>query len=78
MVHIVVDRYIVYHYCLMFERGVVHIGVAGDIVNNYYIRFERGVVHNVVPVLLLPITLSDFKEEWFMSLWLVILFTITV
>jgi hypothetical protein len=62
----------------MFERGVIHIVVAGDIVDNYCIRCDRGVVHIVVAVLLLPITISEFTEEWFMLLWLVILLTITV
>jgi hypothetical protein len=54
---LVVARYIIYHYSLVFERGVVHI---------------------VVAVLLLPITISDFTEVWFMLLWLAILLTITV
>ena len=29
--------YIVEHYCLTFDRGVVHIVVTGDIVDNYYL-----------------------------------------
>ena len=77
VVHIVVAMYIVYHYCLMFDRGVVFIVVAGDIVSNYCLMFDRGVV-NVVAVILLPITISGLTEEWFILLWLVMLLTITV
>ena len=40
--------YIVNHYCVMFDRGVVHIVVIGDIVDHYHLRFDRGVVHIVV------------------------------
>jgi hypothetical protein len=69
--------YIVYHYCLMFDRGVVFIVVAGDIVSNYCLMFDRGVV-NVVAVILLPVTISGLTEEWFILLWLVMLLTITV
>jgi hypothetical protein len=48
VVHIVVDGYIVDHYCLMLDRGVVHIVVAGYIVAHYCLMFDRGVVHIVV------------------------------
>ena len=48
--------YIVDHYCLMFDRGVVHTVVVGYIVNHYYAMFNRGVVHIVVAVILLTIT----------------------
>ena len=54
--HIAVVGYIVDHYCLRFDRGVVHIVLAGYIVYNYCFMFDRGVVHIVVAVLLLPIT----------------------
>ena len=49
-------RYIVVHYCFMFDRGVVHIVVVGYIVEHYCLRFDRGVVHIVVAVILLSIT----------------------
>ena len=35
--HIAVVGYIVGHYYLMFDRGVVHIVVAGYIVDHYYL-----------------------------------------
>ena len=56
MVHIVVAGYIVDHYCLRFDRGVIHIVVTSYIVDHYYIRFDRGVVHIVAAVLLFSIT----------------------
>jgi hypothetical protein len=43
-----VASYIVDHYWLRFDRGVVHVVVAGDIVDHYCLRFVRGVVHIVV------------------------------
>ena len=49
-------RYIVDHYCLMLDRGVVHIVVDGYIVEHYCVMFNRGVVHIVVAVILLTIT----------------------
>ena len=55
VVHIVVARYIVYHYCLIFDRGVVHVVLAGHIVDHYCLRFDRGVDHIVVLVILLPL-----------------------
>ena len=45
---IVVVGYIVYHYCLSFDRGVVCIVVVGYIVYHYCLRFDRGVVCIVV------------------------------
>ena len=48
--------YIVHHYCLMFDRGVVHIVVAAYFVDHCCLRFDRGVVHIVVAVILLTIT----------------------
>jgi hypothetical protein len=56
VVHIVVAGYIVYHYSLMFDRGVVHTVVVGYIFNNYCFILDRGVVHIVVAVILLSIT----------------------
>ena len=56
VVCIVVARYIVDHYCLMFVREVVHIVVAGYIVNHYCLRFDRGVVHMLWLVILLTVT----------------------
>jgi hypothetical protein len=58
--------YIVYHYCLRIDRGVVHVTV-GYIVYYFCIRFYRGVI-NVVVVILFTITVLDLTEEWFMSL----------
>ena len=49
-------RYILNHFCLRFDRGVVHIVVAGYIVDHYCLIFDRGVVHIVVVVILLTIT----------------------
>jgi hypothetical protein len=54
---IVLASYIVDHYCLMFDRGVVHIVVAGYIVDHYCLIFDRGVVHIVLAVILLTITI---------------------
>jgi uncharacterized protein (UPF0179 family) len=48
VVHIVVEVYIVNHYCLMFDRGVVHIVVEVYIVNQYCVEFDGGVVHIAV------------------------------
>ena len=48
--------YIVDHYCLMLDRGVVHIVVAGFIVEHYCVMFNRGVIHIVVAVILFSIT----------------------
>ena len=45
MVHIVVAGYIVNHYCLRFDRGVIHIVVAGYNVDQYCLMFDREVVH---------------------------------
>ena len=47
--------YIVYHYCLRFDRGVVHV-LVGSIVYHYCLRFDREVVHVVVVVILYTIT----------------------
>jgi hypothetical protein len=48
--------YIVVHYCLRFNRGVVHIVVAGYIVEHYCVMFNRGVIHIVLAVILFSIT----------------------
>ena len=56
MVHIVVAGYILDHYCLMLDRGVVHTVVVGYIVDHCCLRFSRGVVHIVVAVILFSIT----------------------
>ena len=61
-------RYIVEHYCLMFDRGVVHTVVVGYIVDHYCFMFDRGVVHIVVAVILLSITVCGLTEEWFILL----------
>jgi hypothetical protein len=51
-----VARYIVDHYCLMLDRGVVYTVVVGYIVDHYCFMFYRGVIHIVVAVILLTIT----------------------
>ena len=48
--------YIVDHYCLMFDRGVVHTVVVGYIVDHYCFMFDRGLGHIVVAVILLTIS----------------------
>ena len=55
-VHIFVARYIVYHYCFMFDIGVVHVVLAGYIVDHYCLSIDRGVDHIVVLVILFTIT----------------------
>ena len=50
--------YILDHYCLMLDRGVVHTVVVGYIVDNYYFRFDRGVVPVVVAVILLLLSIT--------------------
>ena len=42
--------YIVYHYCLRFERGMVHV-VGSYIVYHYCLRLDRWEVHVVVLIL---------------------------
>ena len=42
--------YIVYHYCLRFDRGVMHAVLVGNIVYHYWLRFDRLVVHVVVVI----------------------------
>ena len=54
MVH-VVGGYNVYHYCLMFDRGVFHVVLVDYIVYHWCFRFDSGVVH-IVFVLLSTIT----------------------
>ena len=60
--------YIVDHYCLMFDRGVVHTLVVGYIVDHYCFMFDRGVVNIVVAVILLSITVFGLTGEWFILL----------
>jgi hypothetical protein len=48
--------FILDHFCLRFDRGVVHNIVASYIVDHYCLMFDRGVVHIVVAVILLTIT----------------------
>ena len=62
-------------------RGVIavfHIAVVGYIVDQYCLRFDRGVVHIVWLAILLTITISGLRVEWFILFWLAILVTITV
>ena len=49
MVHVVVG-YIVYHFCLMYDRVVIDV-VVGYNVYHYCLRLDRGVVHVVVAIL---------------------------
>jgi hypothetical protein len=72
-----VAGYVIDHYCLRFDRGVVHIVVAAYIVDHYFLMFHRGVVHIVVAVILLTIFVSGLTEQWFILLWLLILLNIT-
>ena len=58
MVHIVVAGYIVDHYCLMLDRGVVHTVVFGYIVDHCCFMFDRGVVPVVVAVMLLLLSIT--------------------
>ena len=48
--------YIVDHYCLMLDRGVVNTVLVGYIVDHCCFIFDRSVVHVVVAVILLSIT----------------------
>ena len=68
MVHIVVAGYIVDHYCLLFDRGVVHIVVVGYIVDHCCFMFEREVVHIAVPIILLSMTVCGLTEKWLILL----------
>jgi hypothetical protein len=56
VVHSVVAGYIVDHYCLMLDRGVVNTVLVGYIVDHCCFIFDRSVVHVVVAVILLSIT----------------------
>ena len=49
MVRVVV-AYIVYHYCLRFDRLLIHV-VVGFIVYHYCLKFYRGIVRVVVVIL---------------------------
>jgi hypothetical protein len=43
--------YVVYHYCLRFDRGVVHVVLVGYSIYHYCLMFDRGVVHVVFDML---------------------------
>jgi hypothetical protein len=58
--------YIVYHYCLWYDREVVHVVVY---CYHYCLTYDREVVH-VVVVILSTITVYGLTEEWFMLLLL--------
>jgi len=49
--------FIVYHYYIRFDRGMVH-AVIGYIVYHYCLKFDRGEVH-VLLVILSTITVYD-------------------
>ena len=60
--------YIVYLYCLRFDRGVVHV-VVFYIFYHWCLRFDRGVVHVVFAIFsTITGTVLGLREEWFMSL----------
>ena len=50
--------YIIDHYCLMLDRGVVHTVVFGYIVDHCCFMFDRGVVSVVVAVILLLLSIT--------------------
>ena len=60
--------YIVYHYCLRLDRGVVHV-LVGYIVYHCCLWFDRGEVHFLVAILS-TITVCGLTEEWYMLLLL--------
>jgi hypothetical protein len=60
--------YVVYHYSLRFDRGVVHVVLVDYSFYHYCLMFDRVVVHVVVAILS-TITVKGLTEEWFM-LWL--------
>jgi hypothetical protein len=64
VVHVLVG-YIVYHYCLRFDRRVVHVLVS-YIVYHCCLRFYRGEVQLVVVVIVSTITVRGLTEERFM------------
>jgi hypothetical protein len=49
VIHVVVG-YIVYHFCLMYDRGVIDVVVGYNVYHNCF-WFDRGVVHVVVAIL---------------------------
>ena len=53
--------YIVYHYCLRFERRVVHVILVDYIVYHYCLRFDRGEVH--VFIILSTITFKIWQRS---------------
>jgi hypothetical protein len=56
--------YVIYNYCLRFDRGVVHVVLGGYSIYHYSLMFDRGVVH-VVVFILSTITVLGMTEEWF-------------
>ena len=49
MIHVVVG-YIVYRFCLMYDRGVIVVVDGYNVYHNYF-WFDRGVVHVLVAIL---------------------------
>ena len=68
--------YVVNHYFLMFDRGVVHIVVAGYIVDHYCFMFDSS--YYCGWLYCCPLLFQCLTEEWFILWWLVILLPITV
>jgi hypothetical protein len=69
VVHVVVVGYIIYHYFLRFDRGVVHVVVILSTIT--VLKFERRVVH--VVIILSIDNVLGLTEEWFMLLLFVLL-----
>jgi hypothetical protein len=49
--NVAVVGYIVFHYSLRFDRGMVNVAVVGYIGYHYCLKFDRGVVYVVVVIL---------------------------
>jgi hypothetical protein len=64
VVHVVVVGYIIYHYFLRFDRGVVHVVVILSTIT--VLTFERKVVH--VVIILSIDNVLGLTEEWLMLL----------
>jgi hypothetical protein len=61
--------YVVYYYCLRFDKGVLHAVLVGYSIYHYSLMFDRGVVH-VVVFILFTITVLGMTEELFILLLL--------
>ena len=77
-IYIVVACYIVNHYCLRFDRGVVHIIVADYNVDHYCFMFDRRVFHIGVAGYNVDQHCLRFDRGVLILLWLAILLPNTV